>query len=43
MLKVCDTRYGIYIGNTIDYDMKAYQVRMTIVKTYKCTTKRING
>ena len=26
------TRAEIYIGNTIDYDVKSYQVKTTIVK-----------
>ena len=32
MLKVWKTRSEVYIGNTIEYDVKSYQVKKTIVK-----------
>ena len=40
MLKVSKTRAEIYIGNTIEYDVESYQVKMTIVK---CTKLQIKG
>ena len=38
MLKVWKTRAEIYIGDTIEYDLKSNQLKMTIVK---CTKLRI--
>ena len=38
MLKVWNTWSDIYMGNTIEYDTKSYQVRMTIVQ---CTSVQI--
>ena len=32
MLKAWKTRAEIYLGNTVDYDVKSYQLKMTIVK-----------
>ena len=40
MLKVSKTQEESYIGNTIEYDTKAYQVRKTIVKR---TSVRLKG
>ena len=40
MLKVWKTREAFYIGNTIVYDVKSYQVKTTILK---CTNVRIKG
>ena len=41
MLKVWKTRAEIYIGNNIEYDVKSYQVKTTIVKMYKGEHKSI--
>ena len=40
MLKVWNTRAEIGIGNTIEYGVKAYQVKTAILK---CTKVRIKG
>ena len=40
MIKVSNTQAEIYIGNTIEYDVKSYQVKTTIVK---CTNVRLKG
>ena len=39
ILKVSKTRATIYIGNTIEYDMKSYQFKRTIVKYTKVLLK----
>ena len=39
MLKAGKTRQEIYIGNTIEYDVKSYQVKVTIVKHTKMRVK----
>ena len=38
MIKSCNTQVEIYIGNTIQYDAKSHQRKMTILKT---TNKRL--
>ena len=40
MLKLGKTRAEICIGDTIDYDVKPYQVKVTIVKY---TNKQVKG
>ena len=42
MLEVWKTRAEIYIGNTIDYDVKPHQVKTTIVKFRKAHIKILN-
>ena len=39
MLKVSKTRTEIYIGNTIEYDVKSYQVKTAIVRYTKVRIK----
>ena len=39
MLKVWNTRAEIYIGNTIEYDVKSCQAKMNIVKFTKVRLK----
>ena len=35
MLKVWNTWSEIYMGNTIEYDVKSYEIKTTIVKCTK--------
>ena len=42
MLKVRKTRAEIDIGNTIEYDVKPYQVKIIIVKCTKVQVTEIN-
>ena len=39
MLKMWNTRAEIYIGNNVDYYVKSYQVKTTIVKFTKARIK----
>ena len=39
-LKVWKTQTNIYMANTIEYEVKSYQVKIT---TVKCTKLRIKG
>ena len=39
MLKAGKTRAEIYIGNTIEYDVKLSQVKVTVVKRTKIRAK----
>ena len=39
MLKAGKTREEIYIGNTIEYDVKSSEVKVTIVKRTKIRVK----
>ena len=41
MLKAWKTRAEIDIGNTIEYDVKSYQVKNDYSKMYKSTQKSI--
>ena len=41
MPKAVKTRAEIYVGNTIEYDLKSSKDKVTI-KTYKYMSKRIN-
>ena len=39
MLRVWNTRVEIYIGNTLEYDVKSFQFKTTIVKYTKVGIK----